>query len=399
MRRLVIVALVCCALAGCRGPHRSEGERLGQVYCAACHMFPQPALLDKRTWRTGVLPQMAQRLGVPAPSLAAEMSRDPAMVVLTKAVSPADWEKIAGYYLEQAPDTLLQPSLPAQPQLDPPLFTTGPIVPRLQSSAIITLLKTDSVNQRIFIGEAATNTFRVFDFNRHLKASLTLGSPQTDVISEKDRLLVLEAGRLEANDEPKGTLAEYDVARAGSLPFDKILIDSLFRPVFVRGFAFGGHGRKDFVICEFGNNRGRLALYREDGGRYRRQVLDATPGAIRFEILDLTGDGFPDIVASLAQGYARIVVFVNDGTGDFSGARKVLARFPPIYGSMYFTMRDFNGDGKPDILYVNGDNFDYSRVLKPYHGIRILENDGHNDFTERYFSPSMERPRPSSPIS
>ena len=387
MRRLGIVALACCALTDCRGSYRSDGERLAHVYCAACHMFPEPALLDKRTWRTGVLPQMAQRLGVPAPSLFAEMSRDPAMVVLTKAVSQADWEKIAGYYLEQAPDTLPQPSLPAQPELDPPLFTTGPFVPRLQSSAIITLLKTDSVNQRIFIGEAATNTFRVFDFNRHLEASLTLASPPTDVISDKDRLLVLESGRLEPNDEPKGTLAQYDFARDGSLHFDKILIDSLFRPVFVRGFDFAGHGRKDVVICEFGNNRGRLALYREDGGRYRRQVLDATPGAIRFEILDLTGDGFPDIVALFAQGDERIVVFVNDGTGDFSGARKVLARFPPIYGSMYFTMRDFNGDGKPDILYVNGDNFDYSRVLKPYHGIRILENDGHNDFTERYFFP------------
>ena len=150
-------------------------------------MFPQPALLDKRTWRTGVLPQMAQRLGVPAPSLAAEMSRDPAMVVLTKAVSPADWEKIAGYYLEQAPDTLLQPSLPAQPQLDPPLFTTGPIVPRLQSSAIITLLKTDSVNQRIFIGEAATNTFRVFDFNRRLEASLTLARSEERRVGKECR--------------------------------------------------------------------------------------------------------------------------------------------------------------------------------------------------------------------
>ena len=92
-------------------------------------MFPEPGLLDKQTWRTGVLPQMAQRLGVPATSLAAEMSRDPAMVVLTKAVSRADWEKIAGYYLEQAPDTLPQPSLPAQPQLDPPFFTAGPFVP------------------------------------------------------------------------------------------------------------------------------------------------------------------------------------------------------------------------------------------------------------------------------
>jgi hypothetical protein len=54
---------------------------------------------------------------------------------------------------------------------------------------------------------------------------------------------------------------------------------------------------------------------------------------------------------------------------------------------MYFSMHDFNGDGKLDILYVNGDNFDYSRVLKPYHGVRILENDGKNNFHERYFFP------------
>src|SRR2546421_4244476 len=350
-------------------------------------MFPQPALLDKNTWRMGVLPQMALRLGLPAKSLYAEMSRDPEMLVLTKAVSEPDWERIVAYYLEAAPDTLPPQSLPAQPQLDPPLFSAGPFIPRLHSSAIITLLKTDTVNERILVGEAGTNTFRVFDFDRHLKASLTLGSPPTDVISERDRLLVLESGMLEPNDQPKGTLVQYDFARDGSLHFSKVLIDSLFRPVFVRQFDFAGDGRKDFVICEFGNNRGRLALYREEGGTYRRHVLDATPGAIRFEILDLTGDGFPDIVALFAQGDERIVLFANDGTGDFSGARKVLARFPPIYGSMYFTLRDFNGDGKPDILYVNGDNFDYSRVLKPYHGIRILENDGHNDFTERYFFP------------
>src|SRR5881398_1811607 len=194
---LGVFAVACLMLTKCSRPYRSEGERLAHTYCAACHMFPEPALLDKRTWRTGVLPQMAQRLGVPAPSLFAEMSRDPAMVVLTKAVSQADWEKIAGYYLEQAPDTLPQPSLPAQPQLDPPLFTAGPFVPRLQSSAIITLLKTDSVNARIFVGEAASNTLRVFDFNRRLEADAL--EPADGCDSEKDRVLVLESGRLEPN--------------------------------------------------------------------------------------------------------------------------------------------------------------------------------------------------------
>jgi hypothetical protein len=101
----------------------------------------------------------------------------------------------------------------------------------------------------------------------------------------------------------------------------------------------------------------------------------------------MTGDGTPDIVALFAQGDERIVLFENDGKGNFSGRQRILARFPPVYGSMYFSMHDFNGDGNQDILYVNGDNFDYSRVLKPYHGIRILENDGKNNFHERFFFP------------
>jgi hypothetical protein len=92
-------------------------------------------------------------------------------------------------------------------------------------------------------------------------------------------------------------------------------------------------------------------------------------------------------VALFAQGDERIVLFENDGRGKFSGRQRILARFPPVYGSTYFSIHDFNGDGSPDILYVNGDNFDYSRVLKPYHGIRILENDGKNNFHERFFFP------------
>src|SRR5438477_112935 len=278
---------------------------------------------------------------------------------------------------------LSEQSLPAEPQLDPPFFTTGPFIPGLQSSAIITLLKADSVNDRIFVGEAVSNTLRIFDFNRHLKSTLRLGSAPTDVISDKDRILVLESGNLAPNDEPSGSLVAYQLAGDGSLRRPVTVIDSLFRPVFVERYDFDGDGRPEYVICEFGNNRGRLALYRAGatgGSRYQRQVLDASPGAIRFEIRDMTGDGTPDIVALFAQADERIVLFENDGAGRFGGRQRVLARFPPVYGSMYFTLADFNGDGKPDIVYVNGDNFDYSRVLKPYHGLRLLENDGQYNF-------------------
>jgi hypothetical protein len=179
---------------------------------------------------------------------------------------------------------------------------------------------------------------------------------------------------------------QYEVGVDGAMHRNRTIIDSLFRPVFVRQLDADGDGRTDYLICEFGDNRGRLALYRSTGGGFERRVLDETPGAIRLEIHDLTGDGRPDIVALFGQGDERIVLYPNDGTGHFA-ERRVLARFPPVYGSMYFTLRDFNGDGSLDILYVNGDNYDMSRVRKPFHGVRILENDGANNFTERFFFP------------
>lgn len=309
------------------------------------------------------------------------------MTVLPKAISEADWQKIVAYYRDSAPLALPEQTLPAEPVRDPAFFATGPFTPHFPSSGIITLLKADPRHRRIFVGEAGTNTLSMFDWRRRLLSSVKLHSPPTDLIVEPSRILVLESGILDPNDEPRGRLEEYDLTDADSLRLSRVLIDSLIRPVAVAAIDVDGDGTSEFLIGEFGNDRGRLALYRETAGRYTRQVLDDSPGALRFELRDLTGDGAPDIVALFAQADERIMLFENDGRGNFSGRKRVLARFPPVYGSMYFSMHDMNGDGHPDIVYVNGDNFDYSRVLKPYHGVHILENDGRNNFRERYFFP------------
>ena len=384
--RLAALALGIAAISGCSTGSQSDGEKLARVDCAACHAFPEPALLDKKTWQAGVLPRMAPRLGVSAQSLSEAMGRDTNIVVLKNAVSRQEWEKIVGYYLTHAPDSLSYQSLPAEPQLDPKFFATRPLVSGMKSSGIITLLRIDSLHRRIFIGEAGSNLLRIVDWSGRQVSSITLGSPPTDIIIGRDSVLVLESGILDPNDLPRGSLLRYELA-GDSLGSPSVVLDSLFRPVFVRSFDFARTGRPDLIVCEYGNNRGRLALYRWSGARYSRQILAATPGAIRFEIRDLTGDGAPDLVVLFAQADERIVLYENDGKGNFSAAPKVLARFPPVYGSMYFAMHDFNGDGAPDIVYVNGDNFDYSRVLKPYHGVRILENDGHDNFRERFFFP------------
>ena len=58
------LAIICATLQGCDHLPRSKGERLARNSCAACHLFPEPALLDKKTWVSRVLPEMALRLRI-----------------------------------------------------------------------------------------------------------------------------------------------------------------------------------------------------------------------------------------------------------------------------------------------------------------------------------------------
>ncbi|MGH2563341.1 MAG: hypothetical protein ACRDE5_02430, partial [Ginsengibacter sp.] len=44
--------------------HLQTGEELAKIYCATCHVFPSPSLLDKSTWEKSVLKNMGWRLGI-----------------------------------------------------------------------------------------------------------------------------------------------------------------------------------------------------------------------------------------------------------------------------------------------------------------------------------------------
>ena len=73
------------ALASCM----SQGEKLARTYCAACHAFPDPGLLDKKTWQNGVLPVMAIRVGA-SPSSFSAMLGNPYLTILDQAMSPEE---------------------------------------------------------------------------------------------------------------------------------------------------------------------------------------------------------------------------------------------------------------------------------------------------------------------
>jgi hypothetical protein len=170
--------------------------------------------------------------------------------------------------------------------------------------------------------------------------------------------------------------------KAGSPPV--VLLDSLRRPTHTEISDLDADGRFDLVTCEFGKWAGSLGWWKNDGrGGFERHLLRNAPGAIRSAVRDLNGDGLPDITALFGQGDEGIFIYYNKGGGEFEEVQAL--RFPPSYGSSFFSFFDFDGDAHPDLIYTCGDNADFPPISKPYHGIRIFQNDGKNGFKEVFF--------------
>lgn len=185
-------------------------------------------------------------------------------------------------------------------------------------------------------------------------------------------------GIMDPNDQPAGALLKLTDGKPHPI------IDSLKRPVFVAAADFNQDNLTDYVVCNFGNYAGELIVLESLGNKnFLRHILSPLPGARKVIVRDFNNDGLPDVLAQLTQGDEQISLFTNGG--NFRFKITTLLRFPSVYGSSYFDIIDFNKDGHFDILYTNGDNADYSIVLKPYHGVRIFLNDGKNQFTEIWF--------------
>ena len=274
------------------------------------------------------------------------------------------------------------------PSLNPEIFKPRPFAGELSGSSIITLLKIDTGLDQVIIGDGSTSILHIFDFEGHQLDQIQLSSPPTDVNTHKTFYDLTLTGILHPNNLNKGSIARLSIQQEPDPPTLTTLIDSLYRPVRCLIKDFTGDGRDDYLVCEYGNDIGQLAFYKSlPDGNYQRRIIEAIPGSIALDVHDLNHDGFEDIMVLYAQGDERIVIYFNDGKGGFNSIPQIIRRFPSVYGSMYMKLYDFNRDGFMDILYVNGDNFDHSQILKPYHGIRIFENDGENRFERKYFYP------------
>ena len=361
---------------------------MAKTYCTICHMETPARLLDRKTWVLDVLPQMGPRLGMfkykqlPYPQI------HPIHTSQHAVMTQEQWDNLVEYFHLSSPEKLPPQELPIIPEPECPQFVAESFSPDIDADAIFTMIEVDTLNEIIYAGEAVTSTLYKMNYQGDLLDTIPFNSAVTDMLIGRDYLEVAEVGILHPNNEDKGKLWYLGDVNTRRPISNTLLIDSIFRPVYVESNDYNNDGTKDYLVCEYGNDIGRLTIYYQDQREgFKPYIIENIPGSIVTRTHDFNRDGFLDIAVLFAQGDERIVIYYNDGKGDFRTGFKIAARFPAVYGSMYFDLHDFNEDGNMDILYVNGDNFDYSQILKPYHGIRILMNDGNDEFKEEYFYP------------
>ena len=75
------------------------------------------------------------------------------------------------------------------------------------------------------------------------------------------------------------------------------------------------------------------------------------------------------------------MALINTGKGTFR-TETIFEAPHPNWGSSGIDLVDLDKDGDLDVLYTHGDTFD-DFILKPYHGITVLENTGSYPYTAR----------------
>jgi FG-GAP-like repeat len=390
---LASAAVVASVAAIAAAPPRSDpGEAAVRRTCAVCHALPPPSILPRSAW-PGVVRDMA---GLIVEGVGLRRGQPP---------PPADFdiEQVSAYYESRAPRELPSPAPWPPPGPDAALFARhvlgyagapGPAVVAnvrllpLGPDARREIVAADMMSGLVLAGGAAGGPPRLRLLSRvphpcHVEAVDLDRDGRTD-------LLVADLGTAAPSDAMLGTVT-WLRAQADGTYQPVTLAAGLPRVADVEAGDFDGDGDLDLVVAAFGWRRvGGIRLLENRTTDWSRPVfvsreLDERTGAIHVPVVDLDGDGRLDFVALLAQQHETVVAFLGDGKGGFR--KETIDQAPhPGWGSSGLQIVDLDRDGDLDVLVTNGDMLD-DLQLKPYHGIRWLENRGRFPFVAHDLAP------------
>lgn len=414
---MVVFATAAAAvlvLAGCNDAQdptpakagQSEGEKLARQYCAACHVYPEPDILTRRSW-TFLLTQMGLRMGIEdlssmsgATPLELEMIQNRKTLIEAEGkalsvpmVSDEQWALIRAFYMESAPETAL-------PQADKPALSVGLDLfePRGHGygfkEPMTSMVHIDEANRQLFVGDSFNQELTVLDKDlKQVFNQLTPGFNWLRADVREQGVYLLSIGDLmgSARDHRIGDVF-YALRKDDSYTARGVALDGLHRPAAMDFGDFDGDGVEEVVVCNFGFGKGSVDIHKADinGWQFEKTpavTLATELGAVDCEVADFDKDGRTDIAVLFSDARENLSIFLNKGGGTFE--RHYIVNSHSAFGYVGFRWGDFNNDGHLDVWTINGDNVDSDpyNTLKPYHGVRLYLGKGDLVFEESYFYP------------
>ncbi len=196
---------------------------------------------------------------------------------------------------------------------------------------------------------------------------------------DKD-LMVAVLGMLFPNNDKIGSVVILE--NDGVYNYSKhIIAEKIARVSDVRAGDLDNDGDLDLAVAQFGYDDGETRWIENLGDwQFQSHALQYLSGPVNVEITDIDFDSDLDIISLVSQEWEEIYCFINDGSGKFQ-PNLLFGSSNQDYGSSGISLCDLDQDGDEDILYTNGDAFDYMPPQgRPWHGVQWLENKGNLDF-------------------
>ncbi len=168
----------------------------------------------------------------------------------------------------------------------------------------------------------------------------------------------------------------------GKMNFSKhLIVENIARVSDVRAGDLDGDGDMDLAAIQFGYDDGETRWLKNLGNwKFESTILQTLSGGINCELVDIDNDSDFDIITLVSQEWEETYLFLNDGEGNFN-PKLICGVNNEDFGSSGIYISDIDQDGDEDILYTNGDAFDYIPPRpRPWHGVNWLENKGENNF-------------------
>ena len=364
----------------------TSDELLARAACSACHLFPDPRLLDKTVWPGHIFPKMRLYMGLdkvdPKASKDSEILIKAGYFPAAPMIPESTWQRVTNWYVSKAPPPTNTPSRNELIPIGLPQFKV--LAPKgRRTPPLTTFVQIDPKERVLLTSDATEQALDVLGPAGELINSSKIGNIITSIQRTPEGLYVGCIGHFFPKEEPRGQVIFLKQTDAGLERH--VLLSELPRVAHIEVADLNKDGKNDFILSMFGFLTGRFSWFENLGDyKFKEHLLFNKPGAVKSVAHDFNKDGHLDIGVLFGQDTDGMLLFTNDGKGGF--VQSEIFRRAPVYGHSYFELADFNNDGEMDFLVSNGDNGDYEAGPKPYHGVRIyMKKNG--KYEESYFFP------------